>query len=260
MSKPLPPGIENDAERSVLEAQRLFALVDRPNVMIKVPGTEAGLETTRRLIEAGVNVNNTLLFGVEQYARFAEAYMAGLEARQAAGEPLDNVAGVASLFVSRVDTAVDPGLPEGSPLRGQAAVANALAAYVRFEEICATPRWQALAQAGARAQRPLWGSTGTKNPAYSDVLYVDRLVLPQTVNTMPLPTIEAFLDHGDGTPVAREALVGAATTLSALAAAGVNLEQVTAQLLIEGLAAFQKDFDTLLDRVREALGTVRSRR
>ncbi|MCC6236585.1 MAG: transaldolase [Dehalococcoidia bacterium] len=259
VSLELPPGIEDDVDRSVAEARRLYALVDRPNLMIKVPGTEAGVETTRRLIEAGVNVNNTLLFSVEQYAGFAEAYLAGLEARRGAGQPLDRVAGVASFFVSRVDTAVDPQLPEGSPLRGQAAVANALAAYVRFEEICATPRWRALEEAGARVQRPLWGSTGTKNPAYSDVLYVDRLVLPQTVNTLPLPTIEAFLDHGDGAAVSRDALEGAATTLSALAAAGVDLEQVTARLLVEGLAAFQKDFDSLLDRVREALGTVRSR-
>lgn len=255
----LPPGIEDDTERSVAEALRLVALVDRPNLMIKVPGTEAGIETTRRLIEAGVNVNNTLLFSVDQYAGFAEAYIAGLEARRAAGQPVDNVAGVASFFVSRVDTAVDPQLPEGSALRGRAAVANALAAYQRFEALRASPRWKALAQAGARVQRPLWGSTGTKNAAYSDVLYVDRLVLPETVNTLPLPTIEAFLDHGDGTPVPAVDLEGAATTLSGLESAGVHLEQVTAQLLVEGLAAFQKDFDTLLDRVRDALGTVRSR-
>ena len=259
VSLELPPGMENDAEASVVEATRLVALVDRPNLMIKVPGTQAGIETTRRLIEAGVNVNNTLLFSVEQYAGFAEAYAAGLEARRVSGQRLDNVSGVASFFVSRVDTAIDPQLPEDSPLRGRVAVANALAAYVRFEAFCATPRWQELEQAGARVQRPLWGSTGTKNPAYSDVLYVDRLVLPLTVNTLPLPTIEAFLDHGDGATVSREDLEGATTTLSALTAAGVHLEQVTAQLLVEGLAAFQKDFDTLLDRVREALGTVRSR-
>lgn len=253
VSLELPPGIEDDAERSVAEAQRLAKLVGRPNLMIKVPGTTAGVETTRRLIAAGINVNNTLLFSVERYARFAEAYMAGLEERHAAGLPLDGVAGVASFFVSRVDTAVDPTLPEGSPLRGKAAVANALAAYRRFEELHATPRWAALASAGANVQRPLWGSTGTKNAAYSDVLYVDTLVLPQTVNTLPLPTIEAFLDHGNGEAVARAALDAVPATLEALAAAGVDLDAVTERLLVEGLAAFQADFDTLLARVREAL-------
>lgn len=254
----LPPGIEDDADRSVAEAERLARLVDRPNLMIKVPGTTAGVETTRRLIAGGINVNNTLLFSVDQYADFAEAYATGLEDRLAQGLPIDGVAGVASFFVSRVDTAVDPTLLEGSPLRGTAAVANALAAYLRFEELHATPRWAALAAAGAQVQRPLWGSTGTKNPAYSDVLYVDRLVLPQTVNTLPQPTIEAFLDHGDGAAVSRADLDAAPRTLAALAEAGVDLPAVTARLLVEGLAAFQADFDTLLARVGEALGTVRS--
>jgi transaldolase len=259
VSLELPPGIEVDTARSVAEAQRLAGLVGRPNLMIKVPGTPAGIETTRQLIAAGINVNVTLLFSVEQYAGFAEAYIAGIEERQRLGLPLGEVASVASFFVSRVDTAVDPALPEGSPLRGQVAVANALAAYRRFEEITATPRWRALEAAGAHVQRPLWGSTGTKNPAYSDVLYVDRLVLPQSVNTLPLPTIEAFLDHGDGMAVARAAIDGAAATLAALGAAGIDLHAVTARLLDEGLAAFQKDFDVLLQRAGDALGAVRSR-
>lgn len=259
VSLELPPGIEEDSARSIEEARRLAGLVGRPNLMIKVPGTPAGVETTRELITAGVNVNVTLLFGVEQYAAFAEAYIAGLDERRRLGLPLDSVGGVASFFVSRVDTAVDPLLPEGSPLRGEIAVANALAAYARFEELTATPRWRALAQAGAHVQRPLWGSTGTKNPAYSDVLYVDRLVLPQTVNTLPLPTIEAFLDHGDGAPVDRAAIDAAPATLEALREAGVDLESVTARLLVEGLASFQKDFDTLLQSVGHALGAVRAR-
>lgn len=253
VSLELPPGVEDDADRSVTEAHRLATLVGRPNLMIKVPGTQAGIEVTRRLIAAGINVNNTLLFSVEQYAGFADAYATGLEDRLAQGLPLDRVAGVASFFVSRVDTAIDPTLPDGSPLRGKAAVANALAAYLRFEELQASPRWAALAAAGAQPQRPLWGSTGTKNPAYSDVLYVDRLVLPHTVNTLPQPTIEAFLDHGDGAAVTRADLDAAPATLAALAQAGVDLEAVTARLLVEGLASFQADFDTLLGRVGEAL-------
>lgn len=253
VSLELPPGIENDTARSVTEAQRLAGLVGRPNLMIKVPGTPAGVETTRQLIAAGLNVNVTLLFSVGQYAGFAEAYVAGLEERSRLGLPLGSVAGVASFFVSRVDTAIDPTLPDGSPLRGQVAVANALAAYRHFQEVTATPRWRALAEAGGHPQRPLWGSTGTKNPAYSDVLYVDRLVLPHTVNTLPLPTIEAFLEHGDGATVDQAAIEGAAATLASLAPAGIDLEAVTARLLVEGLASFQADFDTLLQRVGEAL-------
>ncbi|MFN8638460.1 MAG: transaldolase [Dehalococcoidia bacterium] len=253
VSLELPPGIENDTERSVAEAQRLAKLVGRPNLMIKVPGTVAGVETTRRLIAAGVNVNNTLLFSVKRYEQLAEAYMTGLEERLAARLPLEGVAGVASFFVSRVDTAVDAALPEGSPLRGKAAIANALQAYRLFEEMHATTRWAALWDAGANVQRPLWASTGTKNAAYSDVLYVDTLVLPHTVNTLPLATLEAFLQHGNGETVSRAALDEAPGTLEALAGAGVDLDTVTEKLLVDGLAAFQADFDTLLARVREAL-------
>ncbi|MSP21735.1 MAG: transaldolase [Dehalococcoidia bacterium] len=261
VSLELPPGIENDTGRSIIEAQRLAGLIDRPNLMIKVPGTSAGIETARQLIAAGINVNVTLLFSVGQYAGYAEAYVAGLEERHRLGLPLggtNGVASVASFFVSRVDTAIDPTIPESSPLRGQVAIANALAAYRHFEDLIATPRWHAIAAAGASVQRPLWGSTGTKNPAYSDVLYVDRLALPQTVNTLPLPTIEAFLDHGDGATVDRAALDGAMGTLASLAGAGVDLDAVTARLLVEGLASFQADFDTLLQRVGEALA-VRSK-
>ena len=180
-----PPGIGHDAEATVAEATRLFALVGRPNVLIKVPGTAAGIEALTHLIADGVNVNVTLLFAVDTYERVAEAYLAGLERRLERRGDLSRIASVASFFVSRVDSAIDRELPDDSPLRGEAAVANAHAAYQRFREIFAGPRWQRLAAAGARVQRPLWASTGTKNPRYSDVLYVDALVAPDTVNTMP---------------------------------------------------------------------------
>ena len=255
-----PPGIEHDAERTVAEVERLFALVDRPNLMIKVPGTEAGIEALEGLIAAGVNINITLLFDVAVYERVAEGYIAGLERRLERGEPLDAIASVASFFVSRVDSAIDPTLPEGSPLRGTAAIANALAAYARFEQLFSGPRWQKLADAGARAQRPLWGSTSTKDPAYSDVMYVEQLIVPQTVNTIPEPTLRAFADHGTGAAIPADAVANAKQQLADLADAGVDLAAVTDQLLEDGLASFAADFDGLLACIGKALAAVQNER
>ena len=195
VSLEVPPGIEDDTAATVAEARRLFALVDRPNAMIKVPGTPAAEAAIEELIAAGVNINITLLFAISAYERAAGAYIRGLERRLAAGLDVSRVASVASFFVSRVDTAVDALLAEDSPLRGKAAVANARLAYERFEATFSGERWERLAAAGAMVQRPLWASTGTKNPAYSDLLYVDSLVAPQTVNTMPEATLNAVLDH-----------------------------------------------------------------
>jgi len=259
VSLELPPGVEDDADRAVAEAERLFSLVDRPNVMIKVPGTDAGVEALARLTDAGVNVNVTLLFSVDVYERFAEAYIASLNRRLERGAPVDAVTSVASFFVSRVDTAVDPQLPEGSPLRGTAAVANALEAYRRFERIFAGDRWTNLERLGARVQRPLWGSTSTKNPDYRDVMYIEQLILPQTVNTIPEATLRAFADHGDPTPVARDALDAAPDKLAELAAAGIDMEAVTRQLLVDGLASFAKDFEGMLASIRESLVAVGAR-
>jgi transaldolase len=180
----------------VSEARKMFALVGRPNVMIKIPGTPAGVDAVAELISEGINTNITLLFDVHVYERFADAYLRGLESRHANGRRLGTVASVASFFVSRVDTKVDQRLPEDSRLRGRVAIANACLAYERFREIFSGPRWENLAAAGARLQRPLWASTGTKNPAYSDVVYVEGLVAPDTVNTMTQATLRAFLDHG----------------------------------------------------------------
>ncbi len=255
-----PPDIAHDREATVAEALRLFRLVDRPNVMIKVPGTPAGVEALTELIAAGVNVNVTLLFGVAVYERVAGAFLAGLERRLAAGEPLDAVAGVASFFVSRVDTAVDALLPAHSPLRGTIAVANARRAYECFRERFSGPRWERLAAAGARPQRPLWASTGTKNPAYSDVLYVETLVFPDTVNTMPQATLDAVLDHLPVAPAPPHALAEARRRLEEAAAAGVDLEAVTDRLLEEGLAAFARDFRALMGKLERRLAAAPSRR
>lgn len=251
-----------NAEATVVEARRLWATVDRPNVMVKVPGTPEGARAIRQLIAEGINVNVTLLFAIAAHDRVIEAYLAGLEDRVAAGHAIDHVASVASFFVSRVDTEIDKRLnamAERTPapereqllsLRGRAAIANARLAYRLFTRRFAGDRWTRLAQRGAMVQRPLWASTSTKNPAYRDVMYVEQLIGPHTVNTLPPATMDAFRDHGR---VARTVDVNvdeAERDLEALAAAGIDLEQVTNQLLAEGVASFQRSFDTLLAGLR----------
>jgi transaldolase/glucose-6-phosphate isomerase len=249
ISLELPPGLEHDTAASVEEARRLFALVDRPNVMIKAPGTREGIAAVSEMIFADVNTNITLLFAFAAYEATAEAYLQGLERRVAAGKPLDTVASVASFFVSRVDTAVDALLPEDSALRGTAGIANARHAYRRFLEIVASERWQRLAAQGAHVQRPLWASTGTKNPKYSDVMYVQELIGPDTVNTVPEKTLEAVLDHLEVRPTLAPHLDSADAQLQALDKAGIDLDAVTSRLLDEGLSSFAESFATLLDVV-----------
>jgi transaldolase len=249
VSLEVSPTVADDTDGTVAEARRLWARVDRPNVMIKVPGTPEGAAAVRTLIADGINVNVTLLFAVAAHARVIAAYLDGLEARVAAGHPVDRVASVASFFVSRVDGAIDPRLTAaGAPaaLLGKAAIANARLAYAEFRRWFSGPRWDALAARGARVQRPLWASTSTKNPAYRDVVYVEELIGPDTVNTMPPATLEAFRDHGEVRRSVDEDLAGAQDHLAALAAHGVDLTAVTDRLLAEGLAAFQASFDTLL--------------
>ena len=260
VSLEVPPGIEHDRDATVAEAQRLFRLVARPNVMIKVPGTPAGGEALTELIADGVNVNVTLLFAVAVYEKVAEAYVAGLERRLAAGGAVDKIASVASFFVSRVDTAVDGQLPEDSPLRGKVAVANARYAYERFLDIFSGPRWEALTAAGAHPQRPLWASTGTKNAAYSDTLYVETLIASHTVNTMPQATLDAVLDHLVVEPTLEANLADARRVLAETAAVGVDLEAVTDKLLVDGLASFEGDFNALLDKLGRRLATAPGRR
>jgi transaldolase len=263
------PSSANDAHETVAEAQRLWSMVDRPNVMIKVPGTEEGAVAVRQLIGAGMNVNITLLFAIEAHRRVIDAYLAGLEDRVAAGKAIDRVASVASFFVSRVDTEVDKRLDKLAAnasgaerdrilaLRGKAAIANAQLAYKLFLEEFSSPRWAPLKAAGARLQRPLWASTSSKNPAYRDVVYVEQLIGPDTVNTMPPATIEAFRDHGEVQRTVDAQFSVAEKTLADLADVGIDFHDVTDTLLREGLASFQKSFDSLitgLDKKSAALG------
>jgi transaldolase/glucose-6-phosphate isomerase len=249
-----------EPEQMMTEVRRMFSTVGRPNVMIKVPGTQAGVQAVAPLIAEGININITLLFDVDVYVQFARAYIEGLKGRFDRGLPLDTIASVASFFVSRVDTKADALLPEDSPLRGKIAIANARRAYRRFLEIFSGPEWERLAAAGARVQRPLWASTGTKNPAYSDILYVEELVAPDTVNTMPDATLMAFLDHGKVRPAVKEGLDQAEETLHDAAAQGIDLTKIAAELLEEGLASFGADFEKLLKEIEKRLGTAEAPR
>lgn len=253
------PDLAHDTAGTVAEARALWAAVARPNLMIKVPGTVEGAAAVRTLIADGINVNVTLLFSVDAHARVIEAYLAGLEDRAAAGGALAHVASVASFFVSRVDSAVDGQLAAMAAaatdagqaealraLQGRTAIANAKRAYALFAERFAGPRWAALAARGAQVQRPLWASTSTKNPAYRDVIYVETLIGPHTVNTLPPATLDAFRDHGETARTVDADIAGAEAHLAALAAAGIDLAAVTDRLLAEGLASFSASFDTLL--------------
>jgi transaldolase len=262
------PSAANDARATVSEATRLWATVDRPNVMVKVPGTVEGAVAVRQLTANGVNVNITLLFAIEAYKSVIDAYVAGLQDRVQAGKQISTIHSVASFFVSRVDTEVDKRLEASiaqstanqqtlKALEGKAAIANAKLAYKLFQSEIASPRWKALVSSGATVQRPLWASTSTKNPAYRDVMYVEQLIGPDTVNTMPPQTVEAFRDHG---VVARTVDVGvdeAQRTIDALERAGISMHDVTGKLLTDGLASFQKSFETLLaglEKKTKALG------
>jgi transaldolase len=228
--------------------------------MIKVPATEAGIPAIEELTARGVNVNITLLFSVTRYEQVIDAYMAGLERRVAAGQRVDAIASVASFFVSRVDTKADALLPPGSALRGRVAIANAHVAYGRYRERFADERWAALAAGGARPQRPLWASTGTKDPAYSDVLYVEELIAPDVVNTMPEATLRAFADHGQATNALDPDAAPAEDILREVAAAGVDLAALTAQLEREGVRSFCASYHELIDRITtKTEGTVLTR-
>lgn len=261
----LPPDIAYDTEASIREARRLFAALDQPNVFIKIPATAAGVPAVQAAIAAGINVNVTLIFSLARYREVMEAYLAGLEARAAAGEDLARVASVASFFVSRVDSNVDAKLQrlveQGGPAAerararlGTAAVDNARLAYEAFEEVFSGPRWEALKARGARPQRPLWASTSTKNPAYRDVVYVEELVAPGCVNTMPLETLEAFADHGEVRgETAREGLERARALWTDLAELGIEEAAVMAELEDEGVRRF-------VDSYQAAVGTVEAKR
>ncbi|MEP0847302.1 MAG: transaldolase [Phycisphaerae bacterium] len=248
------PALAHDAQATVAEARRLFARLNRPNVMIKVPATEAGLPAIRTLIGEGINVNATLIFSVAMYERVAQAYLDGLRQLQADGRPLRFVSGVASFFVSRVDTLVDKLLNERiaagehrlEPLRGHAAVANARIAYQRFREIFEGERFATLRAAGAHVQRPLWASTSTKNPEYPDTKYVDALIGPNTVNTLPPETLAAARDHAHVARTIDLDVEDSFTMIERLQSAGIDMKAVTDQLLVEGVQAFAASFEKLL--------------
>jgi len=251
------PASAHDLLNTVSEATRLWSTVDRPNVMVKVPGTVEGADATRRLIASGVNINITLLFSLDAYRRVIEAYMAGLEERVAAGKDIRGISSVASFFVSRVDTEVDKRLDalakRGSSngtqidaLRGKAAIANAKLAYQIFQREFSSPRWKKLEAKGATVQRVLWASTSTKNPAYRDVMYVEQLIGPHTVNTMPPATVDAFRDHGEVARTVDKDVAGAEAVIRDLGKLGISIDDVTNKLLVDGLASFQKSFDTLI--------------
>jgi transaldolase len=253
------PRLAHDADRTSAEAQALWWLVDRPNLFIKIPATEVGLPAITQTLAAGISVNVTLIFSLQRYEAVMDAFLSGLEQARENGHDLSAIGSVASFFVSRVDTEVDArisklGTPEAERLRGQAAIANARLAYQRYEKAFSGPRWQALADAGARPQRPLWASTGVKDPSYDDTRYVVELVAPGTVNTMPEATLEAVAGHGI---LRGDTVTGtyaeAQRVLDELAAAGIDYDDVVSTLEREGVEKFEASWSGLLDSVRGQL-------
>jgi transaldolase/transaldolase/glucose-6-phosphate isomerase len=252
VSLEVSPTLAHDTQGTIAAAARLWKAVDRPNVMIKIPGTPEGVPAVRATIAAGINVNVTLLFAVDAYAAAASAYIDGLEDRAKAGQPIDQIASVASVFVSRIDTAIDKLLgartePGAAALMGKAGIANLKMTYKKFEELFHSDRFAALKAKGAKVQRPLWASTSTKNPAYDDLMYVTTVVGTDTVNTMPPNTLDALLDHGVvKADTIHDDLAGAHVALEALATYGVDLHAVTDQLVAEGVKSFGASFDEML--------------
>jgi transaldolase len=253
------PRLAHETEKTIEAARSLWSTVDRPNVMIKIPATVEGLPAITGAISEGISVNVTLIFSLDRYRGVMNAYLSGLEQARAKGLDLSTIASVASFFVSRVDTEVDKridamGGDEAKQLRGKAAIANARLAYQAYEEVIADERWKTLAGAGARVQRPLWASTGVKDPAYPDTMYVTELVAPDTVNTMPSTTLDAVADHGQ---IQGETIRGrydeAAAVLDRLEALGISYDEVTAQLEREGVDKFEKSWAELLQTVTDEL-------
>jgi transaldolase len=261
VSLEVSPHLAHDAVATVAEARALWLRLDRPNVMIKVPATRAGLIAVRELIAEGINVNVTLLFGLARYREVVDAFMSGIERRSAAGVACDRVASVASFFLSRIDTLVDErldrkGTAEAGALRGQAAIACARLAYQHFLEWTASPRWRALAVHGAHPQRLLWASTSTKDKSYSDIRYVEALIAPDTVNTLPFDTLTAYRHHGCPAPRIADDLDAARALPARLAGLGIDLQEVADTLELEGLRKFIEPHDALLAALsKRASGT-----
>ena len=264
VSYEVSPRLANDTAGTLAAAHRYFKLIDRPNLMIKVPSTPAGIPAIEQLLSEGHNINITLMFSTKHYDTVAEAYIRGLERRAQAGQPINRIASVASVFVSRVETLVDKRIEEKlkaggdnglAALRGSSAVAGTQLIYERFKEIFSSDRFKALAAKGARVQRPLWASTGTKNPAYSDIKYVQDLIGPHTVNTMPPATMDAYRDHGQPRATVEENLAEARATVNRLAANGIDLNEVGEELQREGVDLFIKSFDDLLGAIKKRLSS-----
>jgi transaldolase len=266
------PELANDTEGTIKEVRRLWNWLDRPNVMVKIPGTAAGMPAIEQCIYEGININITLLFSLEAYEQTIEAYLRGLERRVAEGKPT-RIASVASFFVSRIDTAVDKRLEalidreadesrkqELKELAGRIATANAKLAYQRFKQVFNSSRFAALQEKGARVQRPLWASTSTKNPAYPDVYYVEALIGPQTINTLPPATLTAFRDHGVARISIEDDLDRERARIAALEAAGISLDEVTAQVLEDGVRLFVEPFKKLLATIESRREEILSRR
>lgn len=262
VSLEVSPHLAHNTDGTIQEARELWAAVDRPNIFIKVPGTEAGIPAIRQLISEGININVTLLFGLPRYRAAAQAYIDGLADRLQAGHSINNIRSVASFFLSRIDVLVDKELDKiiesGGPkasiaeeLRGQVAVASARQAYQMYKQIFGTEQFQNLAEHGANVQRLLWASTSTKNPDYSDVKYVEALIGPETVNTMPEETLDAYRDHGQPAPRLEEGLELSYKTLTRLGDVGLDLDDVTAQLEKEGVKKFVDPFDELMEAIVE---------
>ena len=259
VSLEVSPHLARDAAASIAEARRFWQAVGRPNLLIKIPGTAEGVPAIEALLFEGINVNITLLFAVDRYEEVARAYMSALERRKAADVRLDSVASVASFFLSRIDTAVDKqlrqrmanGSPQAERLLGKVAIANARLAYRRFRELLSSARWHSLEAVGARPQRLLWASTSTKDPAYDDLMYVEPLIGPDTITTLPRKTSAAFAERGKAAATLEKGLDEAEAVLHELAALGIDLRRVTDRLLDEGVAKFIESFDDILRTIAE---------
>lgn len=251
VSLEVSPHLARDTEGTIRQAEELFKEVNRKNVMIKIPGTKEGIPAIRKCISQGLNINITLLFGLPRYREVAEAYLSGLEDRVNAGRPIEHIASVASFFLSRIDVMVDPMLEKaGRPdLKGKVAIASAKGAYAIFKEVFNSDRFRKLQEKGAKVQKVLWASTSAKDPSFSDVKYVEALIGPQTINTIPLDTLEAFRDHGEAKNTLESNMDDAGRVLADLEAAGIDIDQITRQLEDEGIEKFNKAYDQLLDAI-----------
>src|SRR5712692_3151867 len=267
VSLEVSPFLGFDTKASLTEARRLWKAVDRPNVLIKIPGTPQGLPAIRQALEEGININITLLFAQSAYEQVAEAFLAALEARAAKGQDISHIASVASFFVSRIDTLIDSKIDEKlktttdagqkallESVRGKIAIANARLTYKKYHELFGGPRWKALAAKGAQTQRLLWASTSTKNPKYRDVVYVEELIGADTVDTIPPATFDSFRTHGNVRPSLTEDVPGAVAVMSNLAKAGISMKEVTDKLIVDAVKLFADPFKALLDAIAKSAG------